>query len=150
MGAVEDVQGTRADIWVGHVVGAGIGVAAAAAIVGLTRWEGRLREQSVREASTEPLWVLIGLYVLTGAVTLVAVLLSRRMPWLATVATVALGYCLLASIPSSLAESLPYPDWAPRLLWGLTSVALLTGVMCATAIWGWWPRVSRPAQRSQG
>lgn len=148
MGAVEEMQNTRADAWIGHVVGGGIGAAAAAAVVGLTWWEGRLRDLSVREASAEPIWVLVGLYVLAGVATVVAVLLSPRMPWLPTVAAVALGYYLLASLPSSLASFLPYPGSVPRLQWGFTTAALLTGVMSATAVWSWWSHLSRTEQRS--
>lgn len=150
MGAVEELQSTRADAWISHAIGASIGGAVAAAVVGLTWWEGTLRDLSLREASAEPIWLLLGLYVLAGAATVVAVLLSPRMPWLPTVAAVALGYHVLASLPSGLADSLPYPDSIPRLRWGFTTVALITGVMSATAVWSWRSHLSTTAHPSRG
>lgn len=147
MGAVVEPQQTKSDARIGQLVGVGMGLAAAAAVVGLTSWEGRLRDLVSREASAERIWALIGIYVLAGVATVVAVLVSRRMPWLPTVAAVTLGYHLLASLPSGWANSLPYPDSVSRLQWGFTTVALITGVMAATAVWSWWSYLSRPAQR---
>lgn len=147
MGAVVERQDARPDAWIGRVVGPGMGVVAAAAVVGLASWEGRLRDQLAREPSAEPIWVWIGLHVLAGVATAVAVLVSRRMPWLPTVAAVTLGYHLLASVPSGWATALPYPDLVPRLHWGFTTVALITGVMAATAVWSWRSHLGRPAQR---
>lgn len=60
MGAVVERQDARPDAWIGRVVGPGMGVVAAAAVVGLASWEGRLRDQLAREPSAEPIWVWIG------------------------------------------------------------------------------------------
>jgi hypothetical protein len=98
MGTVLQPHDRQARAGASHAVGAGIGFALAAAFVGLTSWERQLRVQSVQEAAAEPIWVLIGLYVLAGAIAAV-VLLLRRTPWVPTAASVSLLYYLLASIP---------------------------------------------------
>lgn len=143
MGAVIQSQDSQARAGVGHVVGVGIGFALAAAVVGLTSWEGRLRMQSVQEAAVAPLWVLIGLYFLAGAIAAV-VLLLRPTPWVPTVAAATLLYYLLVSMPGGWGAELPYPDGVPRLQWSFTAVGLMVGLLSATALWSWWSYLRRP------
>ena len=146
MATVVQPHHARDRAWTSHALGAGIGFAVAAAVVGLNSWERQLREQSVRDATVEPIWLIIGLFVLAGAITVVAVLLSRRMPWLPTAASLTLLYYLLASIPGGWGNELPYPGWAPRLQWSFTTVGFMVGVMSATAMWSWRSYPSRPVQ----
>jgi hypothetical protein len=150
MNTVVRPHDTRGRAWTSHTLGVGIGLAIAAGVVGLNSWERRLREQSVREAAVEPIWVIIGVFVLAGAVTVGAVLMSRRMPWLPTAAAVTLLYYLLASVPGGWGDELPYPGWAPRLHWSFTTVGFMVGVMSATAMWSWWSYLRTPGSGVSG
>lgn len=145
MDTVVQPHDTQAPARTSHALGIGIGIAVTVAVVALGSWERQLREQLVREATAEPIWVLIGLYVLAGAITAVLLPLSRRTPWFPTAASVTLLYYLLASIPAGWGSQLPYPDWAPRLNWSFTAVGLMVGLLSATAVWSWWSYQRRRA-----
>ena len=145
MSTVVQPQETQPRTAANHVLGVGLGLAFAAAVMALTSWEARLRDELVRDGGVGTIWVIIGAFALVGALTLPAVLLSRRMPWVSTVAAVTLLYYLLAAIPGDLSRELPYPAWAPQLRWSLTSVGLLVGLLFATAAWSWWSYLRRPA-----
>jgi hypothetical protein len=144
MDTVVQPHDTQARARASHALGIGIGFAVAAAVVALGSWERQLREQSVREAAAEPIWLLIGLYVLAGIITVVVLPLSRRTPWFPTAASVALLYYLLASNPAGWGSELPYPGWVPRLHWSVTAVGLMVGLLSATAVWSWWSYLRRP------
>jgi hypothetical protein len=145
MSTVVQPEETRPRTAASHVLGAGLGLAFAAAVMALTSWESRLRDELVRDGRVETIWVIVGSFAVAGVLTLLAVVLSRRMPWLPTVAAVTLLYYLLAAIPGDWSSELPYPDWAPVLRWSLTSVGLLVGLLAATAAWSWWSYLRRPA-----
>ena len=119
-------------------------VAAIATVLGWDQWPAALPR--LEGLSSLQLALFGGTFVimlLVGATTAVVGVLSRRLPLLATTAAVLLGYGLLATRPDLVPVHLPYPaSWQGARL---HAYALLTGMMAATAVWGFLPpRRSQP------
>ena len=66
MVGVVEPQDTRDRSRSGHLLGAAGGLALALVVVGLVTQEQALRDQMVRDASTDFAWGIVGLYVLAG------------------------------------------------------------------------------------
>ena len=125
--------------WVRHVGSAALGIAFVLAVEAVTRLERDLRAVQQRDVVLWPSWASAGMFLLLGAVLLVIVLVSPRLPWLPTAAALVLFSGMLATLPSGLASGLPLRGlWLPSVYWGLSTIALVTGAMTATAVWGWW------------
>ncbi|MFN2326995.1 MAG: hypothetical protein ABR551_14105 [Gemmatimonadales bacterium] len=120
-------------------------VVAIATVLGWDQWPAVLPALEGL-SSLQLAWAFGGTFVimlLAGATTAVVGVLSRRLPLLATTAAVLLGYGLLATRPDLVPVQLPYPaSWQGARL---HAYALLTGMMAATAVWGFLsPRRSQP------
>lgn len=125
--------------WLRHVGSAALGIAFVAAVEGATHLERELRAVQQRDVVPWPSWAIASLFLLLGAVMLVIVRMSPRMPWMPTAAAALLIYGILAVLPSSLANALPlWGQWAPSVYWGQSIKPLIAGLMTATAMWSWW------------
>jgi hypothetical protein len=141
MGA--SVQTTRTDpasvSQIRHLAGAALGIGFVVLVEAVRTAEPQLRAVLFRDAVWWPLLAIVGLFVLLGGVTVVAVLLAPRLPWLPTTAAALLGYGMIASLGVPVVDRLPHPGpWFPRADQGLTTLALLVGLMLIAAVWGWW------------
>lgn len=150
MGAPTETDGPSrtGTTWLRHLGSAALGIALVMAIEAVTRLEQDLRAVQLRDAVPWPSWAIAGMFLLVGAVLVVVVLVAPRLPWLPTAAALALCYGMLATLPGGAANTLPYlGQWAPSVHWGLSTIALVAGLMTATAAWGWWSCGVRRAAR---
>ena len=112
---VRDASKARST-WLRHVGSAALGIAFVAAVEGVTHLERVLRAVQQRDVVAWPSWAIASLFLLLGAVMLVIVLMSPRMPWMPTAAAALLIYGMLAVLPSSLANALPLRgQWIPSV-----------------------------------
>jgi hypothetical protein len=135
-----------ADEWRPRAVGTVLAVAYVAMLRGVTVLEQGLRDLIARDAVAWPFWAIIVVQLVLGVATFAVVVGAPRFPWTPTLVAVLLAYGVAESSVSGVAHLLPtLGSWQPRLDWGIATVSLLTGVMLATAVWGWWVGREQPA-----
>lgn len=132
---------------VDHVVGALLGVGVVLVLWGHMHLHEWLRVFAAQNPGRSALGVYLGLPAVMGVLAVAVALVAPRLPMLPTVPATVMAYGMLAEPFGPLAGRLPtLGPWQPSLTgfvgqppaWDATLVAVMFGVMTASAAWGWW------------
>jgi hypothetical protein len=140
-----------------HLLGVALGLGFVALLIGHAHVAFRLETIRARDFVTWPSLLLIGLTFLLGAVGVIVVRYAARLPSLPTTVALVLLYGAVASLPIPGFRPLPMLGaWQPRYTqlspdtthdWDPSVLAIMTGLMTAAAVWGWWTRLRGDGQR---